>query len=405
MRGSDMIELLAQLTVGGSGYAYLVDRNGRVIYHPDVNELGADFSDRSYVQKVKAGEHGGTLWDSPTGERWIVDYTPLTEAGWGLVVKEPRDVAVAPALYYGRLLVGVGVLVIIVVFILLWTGVRRVAGPIGWLAEQTERLAAGEEVKYSMPSGIKEVDSLGYAFERMAEQLASYRSSLRRYIELITKAQEDERRRIARELHDETVQNLISVARRIELLQDSVADPGVRKQWVALREMVADTAHGVRQISLDLRPPVLEDLGLVNALHALASSRPADGNAAPDVAFTVEGEPIPLDSELELMLFRIAQEALSNIHRHAGANCVDLHLRFQDGSVQLAVRDDGRGFELPSSFTELVQQGSLGLMGIQERVWAAGGSLAIQSEPGSGTTVQVTIPIAAAPRPGATNRH
>jgi hypothetical protein len=86
---------------------------------------------------------------------------------------------------------------------------------------------------------------------------------------------------------------------------------------------------------------VLEDLGLVNALHALTSSRPADGTAAPAVAFAVDGEPIPLDSELELMLFRVAQEALSNVYRHAGANCVDLHLRFQDGSVQLAVRDDG----------------------------------------------------------------
>lgn len=149
--GSDMIEVLARLRVGGSGYGYLVDRDGRVIFHPDPDELGMDYSDRSYVEEVKAGGHGGTLWTSPTGDRWIVDFTPITEAGWGLVVKEPHDIAVAPAIFYGWLLIGLGVLVVLVVFSLLWTGVRRVAAPIEWLSEQTERLAAGEDVKYTYP--------------------------------------------------------------------------------------------------------------------------------------------------------------------------------------------------------------------------------------------------------------
>ena len=393
VRGSDMIELMERLTVGGSGYAYLVDRNGRVIYHPDVETLGDDFSDRDYVRRVKAGEAGGALWDAPTGERWIVDYSPITEAGWGVVVKEPREQAMAPATFYGRLLIGLGIFVIGLVFFLLWIGVRGVATPIGWLAQQTARLAAGEEVKYTQLSGITEIDSLGRAFERMAEQIVAYRSSLRLYIGLITQSQEDERRRIARELHDDTVQNLISIARRIELLKDSIAEPQVRNQWAALREMVAATARGVRQITLDLRPPVLEDLGLVNALHMLADSKPADGVATPEILFTVGGEPLSLASDLELMFFRIAQEALSNIRRHAMAWHAKLHLEFADKAVQLTVKDDGVGFNLPYAFTELVQRGSLGLMGIQERVWAANGTLVIQSQPGAGTYLQVTIPI------------
>ena len=392
IRNSDMIEVLASLTVFGSGYAYLVDRNGRAIFHPDTSEVGSDFSDRSYVEEVKAGIAGGTLWDSPEGDRWIVDYTPIPEAGWGVIVKESRDIVVAPSQFYGALLVGVGVLVTMGVSVLLWSGVKRVATPIQWLAEQTKQLSAGKEVAYTKECGIDEIDALGHSFERMSEEIASYRSSLRRYIGLITQSQEDERRRIARELHDDTLQRLISFARRIELMQDSTQDAAHQAQLSALREQVIDTVQGVRQISRDLRPPTLEELGLVNALHALAAPATGHEGEKPHVTLKVEGTPSsPLSSEQELMLFRIAQEALNNVRRHARARHADVRLHFENGTVQMDVTDDGQGFTIPPSFTELVQQGNLGLMGMQERVWAAEGKLAIESTPGLGTRVRVIV--------------
>jgi signal transduction histidine kinase len=389
---SELTEVLASLTVGGSGYAYLVDRNGHVIYHPDVSVLGANYSDRSYVQHVIAGESGGTLWDSPEGDRWIVDYTAIPQAGWGLVVKEPRDVVIAPAEAYLAMLVVLGIAVVLVVLLNLWLAVRRIAAPIQWLSEQTTRLADQQEVTAINTSGIVEFDGLSQAFLQMAQQIASYRSSLRRYIGLITRSQDDERRRIARELHDETVQNLISVVRRIELLEATVAHPEQQAQWASIRKVVADTAHGVRLISRDLRPPMLEDLGLVHALETLVSHPPDGAGGMPNVTLQLGGAARPLDRELEWMLYRIAQEALNNVRRHAQARQAELQLNFVNGSVQLAVIDDGQGFEKPASFTALVQRGSLGLMGIQERVWAAGGSLAIDSAPGQGTQLRVTFP-------------
>jgi signal transduction histidine kinase len=390
---AEMTDLLASLVVGGSGYAYLVDRHGHAIYHPDPAALGTDFSDRSYVQQVKAGEAGGTLWDSPEGDRWIVDYTPIPEVGWGLVIKEPRDAAVAPAQYYGALLIGLGVLVVILVFVLLWTGVRQVAIPIGTLSEQTSRLADGQEVMSIKSSGIREVDTLSHAFDHMAGQIASYRSSLRRYIGLITQSQEDERRRIARELHDETVQNLLAMSRRIELHQATETEPGRIAQLVELKAMIADTLDGVRQISHDLRPPMLEDLGLIPALRTLVERLGDDGQAVPQATFEVVGPSAPLGMDHELVLYRVSQEALSNIRKHARATHVAVNLEFATSVVRLDIRDDGRGFSVPSSITELAQKGRFGLMGIQERVWSVGGELSIHSSPGAGTWLRVTIPI------------
>jgi signal transduction histidine kinase len=312
------------------------------------------------------------------------------------VVKEPRDVVLAPAQTYGAMLIALGVIVVLVVFGNLWLGVRRIAAPIQWLSEQTRRLADEQGVTSTRSSGIAEIDGLSGAFIHMAEQIESYRSSLRRYIGLITRSQDDERRRIARELHDETVQNLISVARRIELLKESAADPEQQAQWEAVRVTVADTAQGVRLIGRDLRPPMLEDMGLEHALETLVSP-PTEGSdgadVMPSVSLTIEGAPGPLDTELEWTLYRIVQEALTNVRRHACARQAQVQLRFHNGTVEVAVADDGKGFEKPASFAELVQRGSLGLMGIQERVWAAGGKLDIHTAPQQGTRVQVTFPI------------
>jgi signal transduction histidine kinase len=393
LRNAEMVDLLASLTVGGSGFAYLVDRNGRAIYHPDEFALGEDFSDRSYVQKVLEGEQGGTLWDSPNGDRWIVDYTPISEAGWGLIIKEPRDIAIAPAHFYGTALVVLGVIVVLVVFILLWFGVQQMALPIRSLVVQTTLLAEEKEVTSIQSSGITEIDTLSHSFDHMAGQIASYRSSLRRYIGLITQSQEDERRRIARELHDETIQNLLAMARRVELQQATEKDPARQMQLASLSTMIGETLDGVRHISHDLRPPMLEDLGLIPSLRTLIERLAENEQHAPLVTFNVSEHTSPLSPNQELVLYRISQEALTNIQRHAHASEVQVNLSFEPDVVCLDIRDNGIGFLVPNSVTELVQRGHFGLMGIQERVWSVGGTLAIHSTPGAGTRLTVTIPV------------
>jgi signal transduction histidine kinase len=137
----------------------------------------------------------------------------------------------------------------------------------------------------------------------------------------------------------------------------------------------------------------LEDLGLIPALRMLVRAMREDVGAVPHARFEVSGQPMSLKAERELALYRITQEALTNIRKHAHATGVRVDLIFDDSTVRLNISDDGRGFEMPNSLNEFAQRGSFGLMGIQERVWAVGGTLSINSTPGHGTRLSVTMRI------------
>lgn len=392
LRDTSLGDPIRQLVIGEAGFAYVVDRNGRVIFHPDPREIGADFTDRPFVKSVMAGQSGGTLWTSPSGERLVQGYTPVNETGWGLIVREPWDAVVAPAQTYAAVIAVAGLAAIAVVAYALWRGVRRIVVPVQTLAQQTARLAAGEPVEPIGKTTIREIDALGRAFDQMAGQIARYRAGLRRYLGAMTQSQEEERRRIARELHDETTQSLLAISRRLELYQATELDEARKAELAQLQATVADTLHGVRRISRDLRPPVLEDLGLVPALQALVRAAREGEGAVPQADFTVSGRVIALQAEQELALYRITQEALTNIRRHAHATGLRVDLTYRPSAVQLDISDDGEGFEVPRPLSELAQLGSFGLMGIQERVWAIGGTLTVHSEPGRGTHLSVVAP-------------
>ncbi|OGO35939.1 MAG: hypothetical protein A2Z03_07480 [Chloroflexi bacterium RBG_16_56_8] len=382
-----------RLTIGDQGFAYLVDRQGRVLFHRDASKIGVDYSNRPFVDRVIAGESGGTYWLDSTGERMVEGYAPVPLAGWGLIVVEPWEAVVAPVQSYGMSLTMTGIIAIGIIAFLLWYGVRRITNPVRRLAEATNRLAAGEVVKPVAVGNILEIEILGRAFNRMAAQIASYRAGLRRYLGAMTKSQEDERRRLARELHDETTQSLLAIARRLELHQASESDAARLEQLAELQAMLTETLRGLRQISRDLRPLILEDLGLVPALEVLTRTA-RENNAAPaDISLEVSGEPFALSAEQELSLYRITQEALTNVRKHARASEVRVKLTFEQPGVQLVVHDNGKGFRVPSVLAELAQRGNFGLMGIQERVWAVGGSLSIESVPDQGTNLIVTLPL------------
>ena len=394
LKNTTLSEPIEKLHIGDGGLAYLVDGTGHVISHPDVANIGADFADRPFVANVIAGESGGTLWQArTTGEEVVLGYAPVANTGWGLIVREPWDSIVGSVQTYGLLMVLLTVAAVGVAAYLLWQGVRRIAVPIQLLVGQTARLAAGEIVESIPVYGIDEMDMLEHAFNQMATQIASYRAGLRRYVEVMTQAQEEEGRRIARELHDETVQSLLTIARRLELYQISETAPARLAQLAELQKMVTDTMLGVRQISRDLRPLILEDLGLIPALRALARVAPEASGERPQARLEIDGQPIDLGAEQELALYRVTQEALANVHRHARATNIWVALTFDSTAVRLEISDDGLGFEVPRSLTELAQGDSFGLMGIQERVWVLGGSLVIKSAPGQGTRLSVTLPL------------
>ncbi len=219
--------------------------------------------------------------------------------------------------------------------------------------------------------------------------------NLHYYVQQITRAQEDERKRIARDLHDDTIQALIALSRRLE----GLVTPDERKRLPEatsrrieeLGGMADEMIKGVRRFSQDLRPSILDDLGLLPALEGLlASVTERDGL---QTRVQVLGERRRFSPEVELTLFRIAQEALNNVRKHAQATLAVITVEFTDSTVQLKIQDNGRGFSPPALTGDLTPSGRLGLMGMYERARLLGGTLEVQSELGVGTRVTVNAPI------------
>jgi signal transduction histidine kinase len=216
--------------------------------------------------------------------------------------------------------------------------------------------------------------------------------NMRYYARQITQVQEDERKRIAREAHDETAQILVALSRRLDALMASPELPAdtFKKRLEGVRELTTDALQSVRRFSRDLRPPVLDDLGFVAAIRGLTRNL-EDAGVATELQVT--GSPYRLSAEEELVLFRIAQESLNNIRRHANASRAKVLVSFNHDSVQMIIEDDGRGFNAPSKFVNLVSSGKLGLIGMHERARILGGALRIESESGEGTRVVIDAPV------------
>jgi PAS domain S-box-containing protein len=202
------------------------------------------------------------------------------------------------------------------------------------------------------------------------------------------KAAEEERRRIARELHDETAQELAAVLMNLTLLEKRLGEDPVANDVAALTARVAEVVEGVRRIARGLRPPELQDVGLAAALRSFVRERFEPGR----VEIELDGSEARLSPEQALVAYRIAQEALTNAGRHARAARIRLAMR--EGAdhfeVVLEVEDDGVGFDLDETARS---GGGLGLMGMEERSQIAGGRLEIETHPGAGTKVQLCIPV------------
>ena len=230
---------------------------------------------------------------------------------------------------------------------------------------------------------------IGAALEHadLYRRLAARTAELARVSAGIVEQQEAERRRLSLELHDETAQVLAAVRLQLGLLAEQL-DPDRAARVTHTMELIDSGIQGVRRVTEQLRPSLLDDLGLVPALRSLT-----DGFAQrAGLAVTLDApESLPgLEPDVELALFRAAQEALANVARHAGARVVSIRLANGNGELSLEVRDDGRG--LPASF-DATHGGNMGLAGIRERIGALGGTTRISGTPGSGVRLRVTIPV------------
>ncbi len=229
-------------------------------------------------------------------------------------------------------------------------------------------------------------------FQHTARDITDEREmqeNLRFYLQQVTRAQEEERKRIAQELHDETLQSLVVISRQLDKITSSEALWEVSVEVVrGLKKQIEKAMDEMRRFSHDLRPSVLDDLGLLPALELLADDLEKQGITT---IFKVIGTARRLQPEEEVMLFRIAQEAMRNIWRHAQASEAEVSIEFTDGTLKMNIKDNGIGFGLPHRPGDLASLGKLGLVGMHERSRFLGGTLTLQSEPGRGTQVSVEV--------------
>lgn len=221
------------------------------------------------------------------------------------------------------------------------------------------------------------------------EQAELAREALRR--ELLH-AQEDERRRIARELHDQMGQNLTALNVGLKSLLDGPPRAGLGNRVQRLQDLATQTARDLHRVAVELRPAALDDLGLVKAVRSLAEIWSTRYGIDIDLE-AGQYKPDGVSSEIETILYRIIQEGLNNVAKHSGATRVALVLRRRADYVDAIIEDNGSGFDARGASQSGNGSGRLGLLGVQERLSTVGGSLKVESAPGSGATLIVRIPI------------
>jgi PAS domain S-box-containing protein len=267
------------------------------------------------------------------------------------------------------------------------------------LAEKTPGLISevklirkdGTELTLQLASSLLYSNGLPSAFQHIARDITKERQlqeNLRFYIEQVTKAQEEERKRISRELHDETIQSLVALGREIDEVTSIHGDKSSDK-LMNLRESINTIMNEVRSISQNLRPPALDRLGLVPALEWLANN--VQQHSGIPVIFLVSGRERRFTDEVEITLFRITQEALNNVWLHSKATEAGVTITFDDHALGIVIKDNGIGIGSDLLGGDLTRSGKLGLAGIRERVHLLSGSISIESKPGKGTRIEIEV--------------
>jgi PAS domain S-box-containing protein len=254
----------------------------------------------------------------------------------------------------------------------------------------------GSEARIRLSASLIVRQGRPKAFQLIARDITEDKrmeENLRFYLHQVTKAQEEERKRIARELHDDTAQELVALSRQLDSVISAARKLSKRdmKLLEGVRAQADKLLAGVRRFSQDLRPSLLDDLGMLPALDWLVSDLEKHFDLT--IGMAVLGPERRFSPEVELVLFRVAQEALRNVWKHSGASRAWLTVEFADGRTTLAVTDNGKGFVVPRTMADLANVGKLGLAGMEERARLVGGKLALESEPGKGTTVTVEVPV------------
>ncbi len=383
--------LTSAINPGEQAKAYIVSPEQEILYQIGDFESGENLGDHTGVREGLRGE-SGTTYVQVGGNEHVIGFSPVSTTGWALVIEEPWEAVTNPLLNTTQLAPLVLVPVLILALVALWFGARQIIQPLQSLETRAADLAWGNYEAIEDPvGGIEEIRRLQRTLIHQAHKIQSAQKSLRGYIGAITQGQEEERRRLARELHDETIQDLIALNQRIQMTRLSLDEGTTEEQITEIQQMSEQSIQDLRRLTRALRPLYLEDLGLVAALDMLANETSQTKNIP--IAFQWHGDEFRLPPETEIALYRMAQEGLTNIVRHSQAKNAYINLHYTQNDVKLTLIDDGCGFEVPESPGEFAPSGHFGLLGLHERAELIGANLEIHSSPGEGTRLTVTLPI------------
>jgi signal transduction histidine kinase len=389
------------------------DRSRRLLVRDDTPALAAAITDRREVVGPGTGADA----------QMMLALAPLGAARWGLLIRQDQSIAFAQVRSLRFTLAWLGPVLLGLALLFAWGAARSVRRPIALLTDSAERIAYGNLNQPIPPLGRDEIGRLGRSFEQMRlalkgslehveranqqleqrveerthelkalyEQLQERDRWREELLRKVIAAQEDERKRLARELHDETSQTLSALAMKIETALAAWPSDASRDRLAEARQLTVRTIEELHRLIFDLRPSVLDDLGLVSAIRWYAERHLEPKGIAVRCEFSgFGGSLIP---ELETALFRVAQEAITNIAKHSGADTVLIQCLQRDDRITIEIEDDGNGFVPANLPPPAARERGLGLMGMRERVELFGGTIEIDSAPGSGTRIAVSVPV------------
>jgi signal transduction histidine kinase len=360
---------------------------------------------RDFIEQHQAGV---AVHEEPGGGH-LVYYAPLSALEGGVVMEERQDVALGIVRDLGNTYIFLGVAALLLASVGAMLLVRNITRPLEVLGGAARRIAAGELDQPIATSRGDEIGQLARSFETMRQELSARQEERERWgrelegrvqertkevhqlLGRIISAQEEERKRLARELHDSTAQALATLLLALPSLKGALPPEQVRQREMLDRFLAQgeEALRDIRRTILDLRPSNLDDMGLVAALRSFAEERL--GTAGTQVRFDTRGEERRLPGPVETALFRIMQEAVTNIAKHARATNAHILVEFGPQLFVGQVEDSGVGFD-PDT-----KQGpdgmGLGLQGMKERADLVGARLEVTSTPGRGSRVRVEMPL------------
>jgi signal transduction histidine kinase len=378
---------------GEHGSAFVTDQHHQIIYETGATILNRNLAVHPGVNEALNGQSGTTYvqdTDSIAGEH-VVAYSPVAPVNWALILEENWEHVDNPLLRATQFAPLILIPPLLLAVLALWFGINQIVRPLQALATKAAQLGQGhfKEIEQSV-GGVVEIQRLQTELVQMAHKVEAAQDSLHDYISAITTGQEEERRRLARELHDDTLQSLIALNQRIQLAQLTLADSALSAQIAEIQTLIEQTTSNLRRVTRALRPIYLEDLGLVTALDMLARETSTSDLS---VQFQQIGQERRLSAEVELALYRMAQEALNNVVRHAQATSAMLTIQFEPNLVSIRITDNGCGFIMPEIPSDFAQHGHFGLLGLHERAELIGATLDIQSSSSHGTRIAIRLAV------------